>query len=148
METKTKTKKSKKKVTFNIVPNIERVIIRLIKTTDAMSPVAVPGQLKAGEGLHTGEVIHPGFPWVDGEGKTHKPKFEKGQVVYYSEYSAAKLSNVGSMLRGEQTLGGVLRESDIHVVAADDVMAYEKEVFDFDKPDELDSPEESVIEKP
>lgn len=137
---KTRTKPKKKKITFNIVPNIERVIVRLLQTTSAMAPIAVPGQLKAGEGLHTGEVVHPG-----------NTKFKEGQVVYYSEYSAARLSNVGSMLRGEQTLGKVMGE-DFYVVAADDIMAYEGRVFPFKQPEQetqtdLRKPGEVIIEK-
>lgn len=118
-----KTEKKKKTITFNIVPNVERVILRLVQTTRAMSPILMPGQLKAGEALYTGEIVHPG-----------NTKFKKGQIVYYSEYSAARLSNVGSVLREEQTLGSVFK-TDYFVVAADDIMAFEKETFPFKKPE-------------
>lgn len=125
-------KKKEKKITFSISPNDERVIIRLIKTTSAMSAVLTPGQLKAGEALHTGQIVHPG-----------DTKFKKDQIVYYSEYSAAKLTNVGSVLRGEQLLGTAMGEGDYHVVAADDIMAFENSVFDFVKPEEEETPEGS-----
>ena len=117
-------REKKKKIRFNVVPNEERVILRLVQATKAMSPVLMPGQLKAGEALHCGEIIHPG-----------NTNFKKGQVVYYSEYSAAQLTNIGSALRGEQTLGEIMRKDSYYVVAADDIMAYEKEVFKFNKDD-------------
>lgn len=111
--------KKKKKVNFKIVPGEERVIISLIKASREISPILMPGQLKAGEALYCGEIIHPG-----------STSFKKGQVVYYSEYSAAKLINMGSVLRKEQSLGDALRD-ECFVVAADDVMAYEEELFEF-----------------
>ena len=93
-------------------------MIRILQFSREMTPVLIPGQLKAGENLHCGKIIHQG-----------NTKFKKGQVVYYSEYSAAAMLNIGSVLRGEQTLGDALKDP-IYVVAADDIMAYEKEVID------------------
>lgn len=120
------TETKKKSVTFRIAPNDERVIIRLVQITREMSPILMPGQLKSGDALHCGEIIHPG-----------NTKFKKSQIVYYSEYSAAKLTNIGSVLRGEQTMGEIMAssEKDVHVVAADDIMAYEEKVFDWNKKD-------------
>jgi co-chaperonin GroES (HSP10) len=112
--------KNKKKINFNVIPNSERVIIRLIQQA-RISPVLLPGQLKAGENLHCGEIIDPG-----------ETKFKKGQIVYYSEYSASQFYNLGSVFRGEQTMGEVMNEA-YFIVSADDIMAYEKDIFEIKK---------------
>jgi len=117
----------KKKITLQIIPNIERVLIRLIEASREITPILLPGQLKAGENLHCGEIVHPG-----------NTKFKKGQIVYYSEYSASELINFGSVLRGEQELGVAMSGEKYYVVAADDIMAYEEKVFRLAKKRELD----------
>lgn len=100
-----------------IVPNTERVLIKRVnREEDKQSGLLIPGQLKAGENLFYGEIIHPG-----------QTKFKKGQHVYYSEYSAASLIDVGSVLAGKLTLGQSMNEKHIYyVVAEDDIMAYEE----------------------
>ena len=118
---------SKKKVTLQIIPNIERVLIRLVEASREITPVLIPGQLKAGENLHCGEIVHPG-----------NTKFKKGQIVYYSEYSASALINFGSVLRGEQGLGEAISGEKYYVVAADDIMAYEEKIFEFARKQEVD----------
>jgi len=103
---------------LKIIPNTERVLIRLLQSIPTENaPVLIPGQLKAGENLLCGAIIHPG-----------NTKFKKNQIVYYSEYSAATVANIGGVLRGELTMGEAIQEK-LYVVAADDIMAYEEEVF-------------------
>lgn len=101
-----------------IVPNIQRVLIKRInREEDKNSGLIVPGQLKAGENLFYGEVIHPGTT-----------KFKKGQHVYYSEYSAASLIDVGSVFAKKFTMGEAMAQKNIYyVVAEDDIMAMEVE---------------------
>ena len=100
-----------------IVPNTQRVLIKRVnRDEDKQTGILIPGQLKAGENLFYGEVIHPG-----------DTKFKKGQHVYYSEYSAASLVDVGSYLAGKMGLGQAMNEKNIYyVVAEDDIMAYEE----------------------
>lgn len=94
-----------------IVPNDKRVIVKRLKVSDRIKSTGVlaAGQLKAGENLFVGEIAHPG-----------STKFKKGQVVYYSEYSAAALYD----LREDKTLSEAMKEP-FFVVAEDDVMAYD-----------------------
>lgn len=105
---------------IKIVPNIERVLIKLLTTKDMVkqSAILLPGQLKAGENLLYGEIIDAG------PSKTFKP----GDHVYYSEYSASALFPVGKMIRGEITIGEMNEEKNLlYCVAEDDIMAYEAE---------------------
>jgi len=103
---------------LKIIPNTERVLVRLLQAIPTENaPVLIPGQLKAGENLLCGAIIHPGTT-----------KFKKNQVVYYSEYSAAAVANIGAVLRGESTMGEAIQEK-LYVVAVDDIMAYEEKVF-------------------
>lgn len=107
------------KTSIKIVPNIERVLVKLISQKDLINEVniLVPGQLKAGENLLYGEIVDGG-----------NTKFKPGQRVYYSEYSASALFRIGSVDRGELTLGQAGHEENkLYVVAEDDVMAYETE---------------------
>ena len=92
-----------------IVPNSGRVIIKRLKISDQIktSGVLVPGQLKAGENLFIGEIVHPG-----------DTKFKIGQVVYYSEYSAAALYD----LNKDKTLSESMSEP-FYIVSNDDIMA-------------------------
>lgn len=99
-----------------IVPNIERVIIKRIETEELNSNFLVPGQAKAGENLFVGRIIHPG-----------ETSFQKEQIVYYSEYSAARLYDIGAVIRGEKKIGEVSSEKEsFYIVAEDDIMAYEE----------------------
>ncbi len=127
--------KKKKKITLKIIPNTERVLIKLLQSARSLTPILMPGQLKAGENLHCGEIFHPG-----------DTKFKKGQIVYYSEYSAAAVMNIGSVLRKEQSLGGAMKDR-IYVVAADDIMAYEKDVFPFPKEVSFENEERRLTKK-
>lgn len=101
-----------------IIPNTQRVLIkRIVREEDTESGLIIPGQLKAGENLFFGEIIHPG--------DTH---FKKGQKVYYSEYSAATLIDVGAVLANKITMGQAISEKNVYfVVAEDDIMAYEED---------------------
>ena len=120
-----------KNIKLQVLPNTERVIIRLVQQAK-VSGLLVPGQLKAGENLHCGEIVHAG-----------NTKFKVGQIVYYSEYSAAQFFNLGSVLRNEQALGEAMNEK-FYIVAEDDIMAYEKELFEWDKEVEDDNIKEEL----
>lgn len=99
-----------------LTPNAERVIIKRFSNDDVKtSGILQPGQLKAGENLFVGEVIHPGTT-----------KFSKGQVVYYSEFSASKLVDLSRALKKEETMTEAAKR-ELFVVAEDDIMAYESE---------------------
>lgn len=105
---------------YKIIPNSDRVLLKNISPQEAsMSTeggLIIPGQLKAGENLFIGEIIEPG-----------QTKFKKGQRVYYSEYSAAALWDLGKVIRGEMAAGEAMRkENTMVVVAEDDIMAYEE----------------------
>lgn len=96
-----------------IVPNIERVIIRPVVVDELKgSGIVLAGQLKAGENLFYGEILHPG-----------DTKFKKGQGVFYSEYSAANLLDLRACASGERKLSELQKEGAV-VVAEDDIMAF------------------------
>lgn len=96
-----------------IVPNTHRVIIKPIPIDELKaSGLVIAGQLKAGENLFYGEIVHPG-----------DTAFKTGQGVFYSEYSAANLFDVRPILDGTKSFGEIQKEGHV-VVAADDVMAY------------------------
>lgn len=96
-----------------ITPNIERVILKRIDNDETSSGIILPGQLKAGENLYAGRIVHPG-----------STSFTHDQVVYYSEYSASAIIPVGDYLAGTKSMGESMQEQ-LYVVAADDIMAYE-----------------------
>lgn len=97
-----------------IVPNTQRVLIKPISIEQLKdSGIIIPGQLKAGENLLFGKVVHGG-----------DTKFHQDQEVYYSEYSAARVFDYKSLSDGTRSLGDVKKE-ELVVVAADDVMAYD-----------------------
>ena len=98
-----------------VTPNTGRVLLKRINTDRTMdSGLIMPGQLKAGENLFVGEVVHPGTT-----------DFVIGQVVYFSEYSAASLKDMGKLFRKEKTIGEMSSDEAMFVVAEDDIMAYE-----------------------
>lgn len=104
--------------TWSIKPNDDRVIIKLLSRKDVYdSPILVEGQLKAGENLLFGEVVDGG-----------STRFHPGDLVYYSEYSAARMYQLGKLKRGEfKTMTELQDEKNVlYVVAADDIMAYEE----------------------
>lgn len=97
-----------------IVPNTQRVIIKPIIIDEIKSSgLVIAGQLKAGENLFYGEIIHPG-----------DTKFKEGQAVFYSEYSAASLIDYRSVVDGSKTFSQVSKEGLV-VVAEDDILAYD-----------------------
>jgi co-chaperonin GroES (HSP10) len=99
-----------------IIPNSDRVLVKRISADSLESAVLLPGQLKASENLFIGEVVHGG-----------ESKFKKGQFVYYSEYSAAQIIDVGSVIKKEQTMGQASTVKDqLYIVAEDDIMAYDE----------------------
>ena len=100
-----------------IIPNTYRILVRRIEVPQ-VSHILTPGQLKAGENLLAGIVIHPG-----------DSKFKKGQLVYYSEYSASAVFDIGAVLRGEKEYGEVLQDK-LYIVAKEDVMAFEEGIYD------------------
>ena len=100
-----------------LVPNTNRVLLKRLTSEKIESSILMPGQLKAGENLFVGEIVHPGTSI-----------FSKGQLVYYSEYSAAKLLDIGAAIRKEKSLGDVTNEKEtLYIVAEDDIMAYESD---------------------
>ena len=97
-----------------LVPNIQRVIIKPILIDEIKSSgLVLAGQLKAGENLYYGEIIHPGTT-----------KFKKGQGVFYSEYSAASLIDYRAVIEGTKKFSEVSKEGLV-VVAEDDILAYD-----------------------
>ncbi len=94
-------------------PNTGRVIIERLNISDKIktSSVIVPGQLKAGENLFIGKIVHAG-----------DTSFKKGQIVYYSEYSTAALYEFSK----DKTFVETLRTDPLYVVAEDDIMALEE----------------------
>jgi len=99
-----------------LIPNTDRVLIKRIDiSADKIKQnFILPGELKAGENLFLGEIVHPG-----------DTKFKKGQKVYYSEYSTAAIQDIGAIERGEKKY--LSKEDALFVVAQDDIMAYEEE---------------------
>lgn len=103
---------------FQLIPNTNRVLLKRLNLSEkaqANAQILIPGQLKAGENLYLGEVINGG-----------DTKFKPGDLVYYSEYSAAALFDLGPVQRGEIPYSQVLGEGNaMFIVAEDDIMAYE-----------------------
>ena len=100
-----------------IIPNTDRVLLKRISADSIESNVLLPGQLKASENLFIGEIVHAGGS-----------KFKKGQFVYYSEYSAAQIMDVGSVIRKEKTMGEAYTTKDqLYIVAEEDIMAYDND---------------------
>ena len=96
-----------------LAPNTHRIIIKPIPINELKaSGLIIAGQLKAGENLFYGEIVHQG-----------DTKFAKGQNVFYSEYSAANLFDVRELLTGGRSFADVQNDGFV-VVAQDDVMAY------------------------
>lgn len=77
------------------------------------SGIVLSGQIEAGENLLFGEVVHAG-----------DTRFEKGQHVYFSKYSAVNVIDYQSVLDGKISLSDAQKESQI-ICAQDDVMAYD-----------------------
>lgn len=99
-----------------IVPNKDRVLIRKVANEEAQSAnILLPGQLKVGENLYAGEVIHAG-----------ESALRVGSLVFFSEFSAAGVTDLGAVLRKEKQLSEVMNgENILYVVAEDDIMAYD-----------------------
>jgi len=96
-----------------VIPNTDRVIIKPIHIEELTSSgIIIAGQLKAGENLFYGEIVHQG-----------DTKFEKGQGVFYSEYSAANVFDVRDIISGKKTFSEIQKDGWV-VVAQDDIMAY------------------------
>lgn len=106
-----------------IVPNTARVLLRKIKGEVFQdNNVVLPGQLKTGENLFSGEVVHAG-----------KTKLHTGQLVWFSEFSCARIVDMGKVLRGEWKVDEAIKESNLlYVVAEDDIMAFDDD-YDFTK---------------
>ena len=102
-----------------IVPNVNRVIVKPIPIKELKSSgLVIAGQLKAGENLFYGEILHAGTT-----------KFKKGQEVFYSEYSAANLLDARGLLSGDANISDLKEDKhQMVVVAEDDIMAYYDDV--------------------
>lgn len=103
-----------------IKPNIDRVLIKKVKSELMQDEnILLPGQLKVGENLFAGEVVDAGDSIL-----------RVGQLVYYSEFSAARVIDMGRVLRGEMTIDEVIKEDNLlYIVAKDDIMAMDD--YDF-----------------
>lgn len=100
--------------------NIERIIVKPVEQQAlSQSNIIMPGQMKTGENLLVGIVEEPG-----------ETKFKKGQIVYYSEYSASAVVDLNGLFKGTMTFGEISKNTDIAyiVVAADDIMAYDDDL--------------------
>jgi co-chaperonin GroES (HSP10) len=95
-------------------PNIDRLLVKKVKSELLQDEnILLPGQLKVGENLFAGEVVDPGDSGL-----------RIGQLVFYSEFSAARIIDMGRVFRGECTIDEVIKEDNlIYVIAKDDVMA-------------------------
>lgn len=97
-----------------IVPNSNRVLVQKISEQEmSTSGIVIPGQLKAGENLFVGRIVHAG-----------DTKFTEAQIVYYSEYSAASITDMSDVLAKK---GNRSEAKTYFVVAEDDIMAYEEQ---------------------
>lgn len=103
-----------------IKPNIDRVLIKKVKSELMQDEnILLPGQLKVGENLFAGEVVDAG-----------DSDLRVGQLVYYSEFSAARVIDMGRVLRNELTIDEVIKEDNLlYIVAKDDIMAFDD--YDF-----------------
>ena len=102
---------------LRIVPNTDRVLVKNLspkELTIGSSGIVMAGQLVAGENLYIGQVVHGG-----------DTKFKPGQIIYYSEYSAAALYDLGSFLRDEKNWIETTKDPYV-IVAQDDIMAFEE----------------------
>lgn len=106
-----------------IVPNKGRLLVSKVKGEVFQdNNIVLPGQLKSGENLFAGEVIDPG-----------ETKLHKGQLVWYSEFSCARIVDMGKVLRGEWKVDEAIKADNLlYVVAEDDIMAYDND-YDFAK---------------
>lgn len=106
-----------------IVPNEDRVLVKKVDTELMQDEhILLPGQLKSGENLFVGEVVHKG-----------DSKLHEGQLVWYSEFSSARIIDMGKVLRGEWTVDEAIKaENLLYILAKDDVMAYDND-YDFAK---------------
>lgn len=99
-----------------IVPNEDRVLVKKSTGQEFQDEhILLPGQLKSGENLFVGEVVHPG-----------NSAFKIGQLVWFSEFSHARIIDMGKVYRGEWTVDQALKEENLlYILAKDDVMAYD-----------------------
>ena len=85
--------------------------------------ILLPGQLKSGENLFCGEVVHVG----------NSETLKVGMLVWFSEFSNARIIDMGKVYRGELTVDEALKtENLLYILASDDVMAYDDN-YDFIK---------------
>lgn len=103
-----------------IKPNIDRVLVKKVKSELMQDEnILLPGQLKVGENLFAGEVVDAG-----------DSNLRIGQLVYYSEFSAARIIDMGKVLRSEMTIDEVIKEDNLlYIVAKDDIMAFDDEEY-------------------
>lgn len=112
-----------------IIPNADRVLIKVLKAPEKSNGIIIAGQLKAGENLFLGEVIRVAEPYKNLKGEEVVSRFKPGQKVYYSEYSAAAITDIMDVITGKETIGenaSKKEEKTFMVVAEDDIMAYDK----------------------
>lgn len=99
-----------------IVPNDDRVLVKQIKNERIQENILMPGQLKVGENLYAGEIVHTG----------NDDRLRIGQLVYFSEFSAASIIDVSKVLSGELTMNEAMEDDRLlYVLGFDDIMAYD-----------------------
>lgn len=117
-----------------VIPNEGRIIVELIKTGEKDGEIYLPTRenMKAGENLLIGRVVHPGEPTVyttgdPGDKKSYTTKFEVGQLVMFQEYSMSGFyKDVKALAEGQVKLTETMKpENQYHVVAMADVMCYD-----------------------
>lgn len=99
-------------------PNTNRVLIKPISRSEKIPEGSIIENelIKAGEDIFVGRVVHGG-----------DTGYVKGQIVYYAEYSASLIFDMGKFIAGKETEDEARSDSNIFVlVAKDDVMASEE----------------------
>lgn len=101
-----------------IAPNNGRIIVELLKTGEKNGEIFLPTRenVKAGENLLIGKVIHPG-----------DSDFKEGQYVMFQEYSMSGIyKDIKALVDGTVSMSETTKpENQYHVIASADIMAYD-----------------------
>lgn len=112
-----------------LTPNTGRIIVELLRTGDKQGEIYLPQRenVKAGENLLIGKVIHPGEtePRQFANQEKPVPKFKEGQIVMFQEYSMSGVyKDIKALVDGTVSISETMRpENQYHVVAEADIMA-------------------------
>lgn len=110
-----------------IKPNADRVLVEGVNYESLQKQSIIqshmPGQVVAGEKLFIGRVVDPGTS-----------DFKEGQFIYYSEFSAASVTDMREVLLGNQSVSEATTAKDnkFFIVSEDDIMGYEPYDADLD----------------